>query len=257
MERKETIQELKDLNSILYNAPAGNIYTAPAGYFEGFAGLVLNRIKALDAFDSKQELSHLSPFIASLKKENVYSVPQGYFTDLAESLMTGIRVHEDYLTANEELLSLSPLLSSINKQNLYSIPDSYFENFGKDVNLKTESKPLAKTISLVSRKWFRFAAAAVVIGFVALTGISLFFNKSAVSVSNPHEWVKANMKKVSTDDINTFIQPVDDQSVTNATASAKTTDINELMKDVSDKDIQNFLNETTVAEDNNEDLLLN
>lgn len=256
MERNETIQELKDLNSILGDLPAGNIYAVPPGFFEGFAVHVMNRVKALNTSDAKEELIYLSPFIGSFKKDNLYSVPPGYFDELPESLMIAIRAHEDYRTADEELSSLSALLSGISKQNPYAVPEGYFENFGKDVNLKTENKPAAKTVSMVNRKWFRFAAAAVAIGFIAMTGISLFFNNRSVSVSNPHEWVKANMKKVSTDDINTFIQPADEQSV-NSTASAKTTDLKELMKDVSDKDIQNFLNETTVAEDNNEDLLLN
>lgn len=251
MERNDTIQELRDLNSVLCDYPHGNVYTVPPGYFEEFAGLVLNRIHALKAANAKEELNYLSPFLNSLSRENPYSVPQGYFDELPELLMSATRKHEDYQTADEELSSLSPLLSGINKRNPYSVPEGYFENFGKDINLKSENKPVAKTISMVNRKWFRFAAAAVVIGFVAMTGIYLFFNGS-VSVSNPHEWVKANMKKVSTDEINSFVQPADDVTVT-----AKTMDVKELMKDVSDKDIQNFLNETAVAEDNSDDLLLN
>lgn len=257
MARKETIQELKDLNSSLCNYSAGNTYSVPEGYFGGLADLIMNRIKALTISDVKEELNFLSPIMGSISKENLFSVPPKYFNELPESLMSAIRAHEDYQTANEELVSLSPILSGISKQNPYSVPSGYFENFGKDANLKTENKPVAKTISLISRKWFRFAAAAVVIGFLAITAIPLFFKNSPVSVSNPHEWVKANMKKVSTDEINNFVLPADDQSAVNATASAKSTDIKELMKDVSDNDIQNFLNETTVAEDNNEDLLLN
>jgi hypothetical protein len=256
MERNDIIQELRDLNSVLFDYPGGTSYTVPAGYFEGFADLVLNRIHALKAANVKEELNYLSPFLNSLSRENSYSVPEGYFDELPESLMSVIRKHEDYQTADEELSLLSPLLSGINKRNPYSVPEGYFENFGKDVNLKSENKPVAKTVSMVNRKWFRFAAAAVVIGFVAMTGISLFFNGS-VSVSNPHEWVKENLKKVSTDEINSFVQPADEQSANAITASAKTADIKELMKDVSDKDIQNFLNETTVAEENSDDLLLN
>jgi hypothetical protein len=256
MEKNDTIQELRDLNSILCDYPGGNVYTVPAGYFDGFAALVLNRIHAMKTTNAKEELNYLSPFLNSLSRENLYSVPQGYFDQLPELVMSATRAHEDYQTAEEELSSLSPLLSGINKRNPYSLPEGYFEDFGKDVNLKSENKPVSKTVSMVNRKWFSFAAAAVVIGFVALTGISLFFNGS-VSVSNPHEWVKANMNKVSTDEINSFVQPADNQSPNTLTASAKTADIKELMKDVSDKDIQSFLNETTVAEDNNEDLLLN
>ena len=256
MQNSDTIQELRDLKSILCDFPAGSIYTVPAGYFVEFADIVLTRIKALNASDPKEELNYLAPILNTISKEVPYSVPHDFFHELPESLMAAVRNHEDYQTADEELSSLSPLLSGMSKQNPYSVPEGYFENFGKDANPKPKDKSAAKTISITNRTWFRFAAAAVVIGFVALTGISLFFNGS-VSVSNPHEWVKVNMKKVSTDEINSFVQPADEHSSGNATASVKTTDINELMKDVSDKDIQNFLNETTVAEDNNDDLLLN
>ena len=259
MTKSDIIQELTELESTLYNVPARNIYQVPDGYFEGFAVLVLNRIKALNSAGSREELNYLSPLLNTISKQVPYSVPEGYFNELPESLMAGIRSHEDYQTSDEELSSLSPLLNSMGKQNPYSVPDGYFENFGKDINLKSDNKPAAKIVSMVNRKWFRFAAAAVVIGFIAITGISLFFNKT-VSVSNTHEWVKQNLKKISTDDINTFIQTAEEESSQHSivTTAPKTTDINDLMKDVSDKDIQEFLNKTNAsAEDSDADILLN
>jgi len=255
----DIIQELRELESSLSDTPARNIYSVPDGYFERFAGLVLNRIKAVNSIDPQEELDYLYPELNTISKEPLYSVPTGYFNELSESLMIGVRSHEDYQTSDEELSSLSPLLSSIGKQNPYSVPEGYFENFGKDVNLNSYKKPAAKTVSMVNRKWFRFAAAAVVIGFIALTGISLFFNKT-VPVSNTQEWVEKNMKKVSTDDINNFIQSADEESSQNSivTTAPKTTDIQDLMKDVSDKDIQDFLNKTNAGtEESDADLLLN
>ena len=257
MTKSDIIQELTELESTLYNVSSRNIYQVPDGYFDGFAALVLNRIKALNSADSREELNHLSPLLNTISKQLPYSVPEGYFNELPESLMAGIRAHEDYQTSDEELSSLSPLLNSIGKQNPYSVPDGYFENFGKDINLKSDNKPAAKTVSMVNRKWFRFAAAAVVIGFIAITGVSLFFNKT-VPVSNTHEWVEKNMKKVSTDDINIFIQTADEEDAQKeAVATSGKTDIKELLKDVSDKDIQTFLNETSSPDGNSDDLLLN
>ncbi|MEJ0102929.1 MAG: hypothetical protein WDO19_10375 [Bacteroidota bacterium] len=80
------------------------------------------------------------------------------------------------------------MLNSIGKQNPYSVPDGYFENFGKDVNLKSDNKPVAKTVLMVNRKWFRFAAAAVVIGFIAITGVSLFFIKQFLFPIRMNGW---------------------------------------------------------------------
>jgi hypothetical protein len=254
MAKNDIIQELSELESSFYNVPARNLYTVPQGYFEAFAGLVMNRIKASNSADPQEELNHLSPFLNSISRHIPYSVPVNYFQELPESLLEGVRSHEDYQTAEEELSSLSPLLSSIGNKNPYAVPEGYFENFGKDVNLKSDNKPATKVISIVNRKWFRFAAAAVVIGFIALTGVSLFFNTTPARVSNTHEWVEKNMNKVSTDEMNKFILVGDEES----NASAKATDIKDLMKDVSDKDIQDFLNKTNAGNDENDaDILLN
>lgn len=252
MAKNDIIQELSELESSLGNVPAGNIYSVPQGYFDGLAGVVMNRIKAINSTTPREELNYLSPFLNSISRELPFSVPGDYFRELPESIMEGIRNHEDYQTAEEEISSLSPLLSSIGNKNPYAVPEGYFENFGKDVNLKSDNKRAVKVVSLVNRKWFRFAAAAVVIGFVALTGVNLFFNNSTNPISNTHRWVEENMKKVSTDEMNTFIQSTDE------TSTAKTTDIKDLMKDVSDTDIQDFLNKTNAGNDESDgDILLN
>src|ERR1700733_1750420 len=109
----DIIQELGELESSLYNVPAWNIYSVPDGYFEGFSSLVLSRIKALNATGTQEELDFLYPELNTISKELPYFAPAGYFNDLSESIMAGIRSHEDYQTSDEELSSLSPLLSSI------------------------------------------------------------------------------------------------------------------------------------------------
>ena len=260
MAKNDIIQELSQLESSFSNVPARNIYVVPQGYFEGLAGRVMSRIKALDSTNPQEELNYLSPFLNSISRELPFSVPQNYFRELPEAVMEVIRNHEDYQTAEEELSSLSPMLSNIGNKNPYAVPEGYFENFGKDINLKSDNKPAAKVVSLVNRQWFRFAAAAVVIGFVALTGINLFFNNHTIPTSNTHRWVEENMNKVSTDEMNSFMQADDEESKGKEVATAGTSDIRELMKDVSDNDIQDFLNKTNAGNDESEsdaDILLN
>ena len=68
------------------------------------------------------------------------------------------------------------------------------------------------------------------------------------------------MNKVSTDEMNSFIQADDEESKGKDVATAGTSDIRELMKDVSDNDIQDFLNKTNAGNDESEsdaDILLN
>ncbi|MEJ0102930.1 MAG: hypothetical protein WDO19_10380 [Bacteroidota bacterium] len=56
--------------------PARNIYQVPDEYFEGFAALVLNRIKALNSVDSREELNYLSPLLNTISKQLPYSIPK-------------------------------------------------------------------------------------------------------------------------------------------------------------------------------------
>ncbi|MES1217689.1 MAG: hypothetical protein ABUT20_19440 [Bacteroidota bacterium] len=259
MSNKDTILELRELGSTLEHLPPQNIYSVPAGYFEGFASQVLSRIKALDTDNAGEELNGLSPFLNSIPKTIPYSVPVGYFEDLDKRMIDAIQQHEDYQSADEELFSLSPLLTSIGKKIPYAVPQGYFENLENNINLKPTTQPAVKVVSMVNRKWFRYAAAAIVIGFVAITGIQFLNNNNSANISSPSAWVEKNMKKVSTDDINNFIQVADESSSdqNNLATSAKT-DINDLMKDVSDKDIQDFLSKTSAGSDEADaDILLN
>ena len=64
MTQKDNIlQELKELKSFLVNLSLQNVYSVPAGYFDGLAVQVMKRIKTLEAIDAKEDLNHLSPLL--------------------------------------------------------------------------------------------------------------------------------------------------------------------------------------------------
>jgi hypothetical protein len=246
MARKDIIQELNDLGSSLENTTTGNIYSIPEGYFEGFAQQVLGRIKA--------EEKGLE-FLSLLSKENPYQVPVGYFKNLPQNIMEGIRRHADYQTSREELESISPLLNSLNKKPVFSVPDNYFANFEVAPGKKTE----AKVVLLASRKWIRYAAAAVITGVIALSTFSILNKKKIDPNKNPEGWVAKNMKKVSPEVINEFVKLADEElPLKESTATTnKTDDIKELMKDVSVNEIDKFLDETGSSDENENNSLMN
>ena len=253
MSHYDKIQELKELDSMLGGLPSQNIYSVPEGYFEDLAIQVLKRVKALEAGNAGEELTQLSPLLSGISKVGPFELVGGYFDGFEEKIMATIRQSEDYQTAGEELSVLSPLLSGIGKQNPYTVPQGYFENFGNNIYLKSPTQQKARTVSMVNRKWFRYAAAAIVVGFIALTGIQ-FLNNNSGGISHPTEVI--DLKNVSTDDINNFIL-VTDEGATEQTSVAKS-DIKDLMKDVSDKDLQDFLNKTSAeTEETDADILLN
>ncbi len=254
--RSTILNELQDLESDLANISTQNLYQLPEGYFEGLADQVLNRIKALEASSAEKELKILAPAIIGISKENLFTVPEGYFDNLSEQLMQGIREHADYLTSDEEISSLSPLLSGIRKKSPYSVPAGYFDN----LNTVTKSNEVAKVISITSRKWYRFAVAAVILAVVAIGGL-LFINPKQIDPNiNPQAWMKKNVNKtIPNEQLADFVALTKgNESNNNLSENIKTDEIKNLMKDVSEKEIQEFLNDAVALESNDaEDIFLN
>lgn len=251
--RNTILNELKDLESFLGNYNPQNIYAVPNGYFEGLPTQILNRIKALEAANAKDELKYLSPLLSNVSKKAPYSVPAGFFQNLSQDVLKKISEHEDYQTSEEEIGSLSPLLSSLKNKNPYSVPTGYFEKIETGVVRKDsfEEKKETKVISITKRRWYRLAVAAVIIGIVVIGGL-LFIKSGQVNpVDNPHAWIEKNVKKVNKDKIDEFVSLANDDSnekADNESDAAKKAEIKELMKDVPEKDIEEFLNDAVALE---------
>ena len=252
-QRNNILQELNEIGSTLLNVTPQNIYQIPDGYFEGLAEQVLNRIKAIEVTNAKDELRYLSPVVHSIPKEIPYSVPAGYFNGLEERLMNIVRESEDYQTAKEELESISPLLSGLNKKMPYSVPQGYFETLTAEIN----TKPETKIVSITHRKWFRYAAAAVVVGIVAM-GAFFYINRKTISpVDENKAWAKIEKKveTLSDKEIKDFVESTDAGLNANETADlqpVKKEEIKDLLKDVSDNDLKKFLEQTS---DGGDDIL--
>ena len=248
--RNTILNELANLGSVLANHDPQNIYAVPAGYFEGLADQILDRIKALEASNAKDELSYLSPFLSNISKEMPYSVPAGFFQDLSEDVLKKISGHEDHQTSKEEIQSLSPLLSSLKNKNPYSIPAGYFEKLETGAEKKE-----TKVISITRRRWYRLAVAAVVIGIVAISGLVIFKTKQVDPNKNPQAWIEKNVdKKVSKDKIDEFVKLAEDESINVAYEKddVKLAEIKELMKDIPEKEIEDFLNDAIALESNSD-----
>ena len=231
-------------------------YSTPPGYFNNLPEEILKKAKALKADNVAGELASLSPLLSKISKQTPYTVPAGYFDNLEKKPEQKIISDKDQ-TAEEELESISPLLSGLKRQTTYTLPEGYFENFQNTIVKET---PAAKTkvIAFTSRKWFRYAAAALVTGFVATIGLLLLNKPERIDPSTKSfDWVQKNMKKVSTDDINEFVELASAGTPDVVKTDAKD-EINNLLKDVSDKEIQDFLNDTQPAEsETDDDLILN
>jgi len=254
--RNEILNELNNLESPLANISTENIYSVPDGYFVNLAEQTLNRIKAFSTTSAKEELEMLSPLLSN-GKQNPFFVPVGYFEGLTDKIMDVINADADNKTSTEELELISPLLNSIGKNLPYSLPAGYFENLSPAI----DNKKSAKIISFTQHKWFRVAVAASIIGIIAISTLVLVNQKSITPLNNPQAWVKKNVnKKVSPEKLDEFViltTNEESQNVTTDNEFEKKDEIKDLIKDVSEKELQDFLNDAVALESNEDDVLMN
>jgi hypothetical protein len=257
--RTTILNELNELNSNLVNHAPQNVYNVPEGYFETLEALILRRIKALDASNATEELSHLSPLLSLASKQMPYQLPTGYFENLEEQLLEQVRNPIDYKNASEEIASISPLLSSLQKKNTYTVPDNYF-NTAVEINIA--QKETAKVVSLGNRKWFRYAAAAAVVGIIATASVFIFKSQKNAD-KEPMAKIKKELKKMDDNALNQLAEEFTDAGLNSketaqSDAPVKKDEVKELLKDVSDTDLENFMKDVEdAALENDDEILLN
>lgn len=220
------LQELRELGSSLAEKQLGNVYSVPAGYFDNLPGMMLLRAKAMDAESADEELLHLSPLLSSISKEMPYAVPSGFFD---------VNLTKPEATAQEEIEHISPLLNSISREMPYSVPQGYFDNL-------QPKKPAAKVVALRPVKWYRMAAAAVVIGIVAVTGFFLVRNNnSPATFARFEKKLNKEIKKTSDQELTEFLKYTD--AGQDIAFNEPKDEVKEMLKDVPATDLQKFLEE--------------
>lgn len=249
-QRDDILRELNELQSQIGVTDHPG-YQVPEGYFDGLANAIIQRIKALEAQSPREELDILSPMLSGITKNTPFTVPAGYFNDLSEKIQL-----RDGLEPGSDTAEASGLLDGLKNKTTYTVPQGYFENLPALIVEKATAGE-AKVVSITSRKWFRYAAAAGVIAFVTMLGFSLLQKKAVDPQNRSYAWVEKNLKKVSTDDIAAFVDLASPEKTDLAKVDTRD-DISSLLKDVSDKEIQDFLNETLMGDNGSDkELILN
>lgn len=223
-------EELRELNSSLPTHVNEPVFTVPDGYFDRFAASVLAKIKAMEA-SVNEELSALSPLLAAIPRNTPYTTPENYFKDLSADLP---------VLADDVLPSV---LSEHHRRMPYETPAGYFETLPEVVLARVE-RPGAKVVQMRTRGWMRVAAAAMVAGVMAISGFWYFSgrgNNALDPEQNPEEWVAKKLKGVSTDALEDFIETADFSSDGSSTAKGHSPQVHSMLKDVSDRELENFL----------------
>lgn len=253
MEQENNIlNELNELGSSLGALRHVNAYSIPEGYFDSLLAEVLQRVRAMDAATPAAELGHLASVLPGIKKQMPYSVPANYFETLPQRMLEKALLHSDDQSASDELNELSPLLSGLKKQMPFTVPDGYFDSLSKTP--VEVSKPAAKVVGLTGRKWFRYAAAAVVTGIIAMTGF-MYFNakQSADPGSKVIAHVSKDLKKMNDEQLNSLVDffdaGLDGKETAQATPDTKSQEVKDLLKGISDKELKDFDEQSDDIED--------
>ena len=233
MNSRPTIQqELKDLSSFLPHDLEQPVFTVPDGYFENFAASVWLKLRSQHLQTPHDELTELSEVLAAIPKKNPYTVPENYFSGF--TLAVPSLVTEDELPGP---------LQAISRQMPNTVPAGYFDGLADAVLAKIQ-KPAAKVVSFNRARFMRLAAAAVVTGIIAISSLVYFTTNNQPIDPNQQsgEWVAKQLQNVSTQALDEFIMTTDiGYQASNTTPKGKQTDVQHMLKDVSNSELDAFL----------------
>lgn len=240
---KHIQDELRELNSTLPSDAKKPVFSVPENYFENFAASVLLKIKEEAAVSAADELTSLSPLLAGLSKKMPFEVPENYFSTLDSEVPSLIQ--EDPFPS---------FLAEDNRTNPYETPAGYFDTLPQQVLTKVTKQP-AKVVALDRTRWMRVAAAAMVAGVIAISGLLYYNNRTTTeTAASPESWIASELKNVSNQDLEDFIEttamPADKQM-----ASASKVEVRKMLDDVSVKELDAFL--AQVPTDDEELLIIN
>ena len=206
MENKSTeiFDELKAISPFLAAMEKMNVFQVPEGYFSGLNQKILTTV-----------------FIHRNEKNNLQNVPEGYFDSLPDKILSKIKVEKNE-SATEEIKVLSPALFYLKEENTFAIPKDYFDDLSDRILDKINGKE-TKIVSISSvRKWWKYAAAAVVAGVIAVSSLQIFNhasnsnNKEIITASaNIPDYIKESSQYKTPEQLKQGIASLSDDEIVN------------------------------------------
>ena len=228
-----------------------NPLQTPPEYFECLSNQILNRIRALDASSPKEELEALSPLLVQMDKTPPFSRPGRFFYELPSDVLSGIHAID---FVNHELETLPLILSAVNKEHVYKVPDNYFIN----LPLLTLNKVNQQQNKLVSpgfrRMMTRYAMAALITGAVTIAAWEFFQHMPNAVNGNVLTGINkiSDPEKISDDEIVNYLEFNEDAPSENnskAVSDFKEEEVKELLADLPDDELEQYLNQHAASKD--------
>ena len=222
-----------------------------------------------DRKEISTELLTISPALADIPFQPVFAVPAGYFDDFPSKMLEMIK-KEEKSGVLAELESISPLLASLDRKNPFTVPDGYFSALEKDLGSamvfeklvddqvpeigKPAQQPLAKVVKLGQPNRLRVLYAAASI--VALLGFFTWFfvvNNSSSSEGKVAVNIYSELPKLSATEMANYLEtaPVDLNLEPLSLAGVEEADLDEIMKEINEAELQQFINENPVLLEKN------
>lgn len=242
----EILNELQIISPYLAGIGKVNVFQVPEHYFEELPKKILT-----------------NTFLHNDEKNKDQKVPEGYFDRLSDKILLKIK-KEDIQSAKEEIRNISPILYSLKEKNVFTVPHGYFQNLEDSIQAKLNSGK-AKIIPLSSvKKWWKYAAAAVIAGVITVGSLQIFNNKpngddgnSVLTASmNLPEYIKLSFQyktpeqldqgiaSLSDDEIASYLENhgniMDDSMLENGIDTTGLPDTEEYL--MNDNTLNNFLN---------------
>ena len=228
---------------------AVNPYSVPAGYFDELAGSILMRIKAEQTLTAQEELSVLSSLLSKLDKKLPFEAPAGYFAKLTENVVAGARAID---FVNEELENLSPVMAGLKDKQVYTVPAGYFEGLpGQVLDMVKKTAEPAKVVSIgQGRKVIRYAMAAAVIGIAVMA--AWWFTGTKPGTATPDAVVAAKVDKIPEEELQSYLEEGSvvlpaDLLAANSKPEIEAGDMSDLLQNVSDEEIQKYLEQNMLT----------
>lgn len=222
-------------------------YKVPATYFDELAGNILKRIQLQEATPQNGESEEaLSSLLIQLKKTVPFKLPERYFDEFPSDFVAGVNAVE---YVNQELEAHAPIITDLKIKNAYQVPDGYFDNLDQRLLYTVKSQRKTKGILInFNKRVLRYSMAALIAGVVSVAAWMFFQNKPAVNTGGE----LANMEKISNDEMMAYLDSTTDvpgDNSGNAFFTMKEDDVKELLTDLPDEELQQYLDQQAISKD--------
>jgi len=220
IEKNEITDELREISIVIASIKKTNVFKVPDNYFEGLAEKI-----SIRTFLNKEEKGPAQTF----------KVPEGYFESLSYQILSKIKEEES--DTSEEFA----VLSSLKDKNVFTVPEGYFEDLSENI-LSKVNQPEAKVIPISRAKsWWKYAAAAVVTGAIAVSSLQIFYkspdmvkdNSVVTERSGLPDYIESSFQYKTSQQVDEGIASLSDDEIANyLESSGNLMDVETLSSDV-------------------------